>query len=121
MRVLKTKAFNKWLKKSGLTDTLLCNAVEEMSQGLIDADLGHGLYKKRVGHPGRGKRGGARTLLASNLDDRWFFIFGFNKNEKSNIDEREKVALLDFTQDLMQFSADDINKSIKIGFLMEIC
>ncbi|MFY9138571.1 MAG: type II toxin-antitoxin system RelE/ParE family toxin, partial [Zwartia sp.] len=33
-----------------------------MTHGLIDADLGGGILKKRVGLSGRGKRGGARTL-----------------------------------------------------------
>jgi hypothetical protein len=36
-----------------------------MEQGLIDADLGGGLFKKRIALPGRGKSGGARTLIAT--------------------------------------------------------
>ena len=35
--------------------------------------------------PGRGKSGGTRTLLATNRGDRWFFVFGFEKNVRSNI------------------------------------
>jgi hypothetical protein len=37
-----------------------------MAAGLIDADLGGGVLKKRVGLAGRGKRGGVRTLVATN-------------------------------------------------------
>jgi hypothetical protein len=36
-----------------------------MAAGLIDADLGGGVLKKRVGLAGRGKRGGVRTLVAT--------------------------------------------------------
>lgn len=78
-RVLKTKHFARWMKKTELTDESLCSAVDEMQQGLIDADLGGNLYKKRVGLANRGKRGGARTLLATNLDNRWFLYMVLKK------------------------------------------
>lgn len=65
-RVFKTRHFSRWMPKTELTDAALCEAVAEMAQGLIDADLGGGVVKKRVGLAGRGKRGGARTLVATN-------------------------------------------------------
>lgn len=58
------------MRKTELTDSSLCAAVLEMAQGLIDADLGGGVFKKRVGLAGRGKRGGARTLVATNQGNR---------------------------------------------------
>lgn len=67
------------MRKTDLTDQALCQAVTEMSQGLIDADLGGGVVKKRVGLAGRGKRGGIRTLIATNKGSRWFFVYGFEK------------------------------------------
>ena len=79
IRVFKTKTFTRWLKKSDLTDEVLIRAVDEMRSGLIDADLGGNVLKKRVAVSGRGKRGGARTIVATNKDDRWFFIYGFEK------------------------------------------
>ena len=39
-----------------LTDTQLVIAVEEIEQGLVDADLGGGLVKKRIALPHRGKK-----------------------------------------------------------------
>jgi hypothetical protein len=70
-RTFKTRYFSRWMRKSGLTDSMLCQAVAEMVRGLIDADLGGGVVKKRVALPGCGKSGGARTLLATNRGDRW--------------------------------------------------
>jgi hypothetical protein len=67
------------MRKSDLSDQDLCKAVSEMEQGLIDAHLGGYVVKKRVALAGRGKRGGARTLVATNLEDRCFFLFGFEK------------------------------------------
>lgn len=45
MRVFKNKAFAKWAHKEGLSEKTLLGAVAEMEQGLIDADLGGGVYK----------------------------------------------------------------------------
>lgn len=64
MRVFKNKAVSKWAAKEGLTDKALLEAVGEMERGLIDADLGGHVVKKRVALAGRGKSGGARTFLA---------------------------------------------------------
>jgi hypothetical protein len=47
-RVFKTRHFSRWMRKTEQTDSALCEAVAEMSQGLIDADLGGGVVKKRV-------------------------------------------------------------------------
>ncbi len=47
-RVFKTRPFARWLRKTDLNDTALCQAVLEMERGLIDADLGGGVLKKRV-------------------------------------------------------------------------
>jgi len=77
--VLKTRTFSRWQRKIGLQNKTLREAVEEMKNGLVDADLGGGVFKKRVALPGRGKSGGARTLIATNKADRWIFIYGFEK------------------------------------------
>lgn len=39
MRIFKSKAFSRWAAKEGLSDEALFMAVDEMEQGLIDADL----------------------------------------------------------------------------------
>ena len=94
-RVFKTRHFGRWARKVGLSDRALCQAVEEMIRGLIDADLGGGVVKKRIGLADRGKRGAVRTLIATNKGNRWFFVFGFEKNERANIDSEELGALQD--------------------------
>lgn len=63
-RAFKTKTFSKWMRKADLKDQDLFVAVTEMEAGLIDADLGGNVYKKRIALPGIGKRAGARTLVA---------------------------------------------------------
>lgn len=48
MRIFKNKVLNKWAEKEGLSDDTLRAAVDEMERGLIDADLGGHVVKKRV-------------------------------------------------------------------------
>jgi hypothetical protein len=120
-RVFKTRHFSRWMRKTELIDRALCQAVEEMAQGLIDADLGSGIVKKRVGLAGRGKRGGARTLVATNKGNRWFFVFGFEKNERANISDKELEALQEIAADLLARTAQQLNKAIEDDSLQEIC
>ena len=91
-RVFKTRYFTRWMRKTALTDPVLCEAIYEMIAGLIDADLGGGVLKKRVALPGGGKSAGTRTLVATNKDDRWFFVFGFEKNVRANVTAKELEA-----------------------------
>lgn len=108
------------MRKTGLTDSLLLEAVNEMAAGLIDADLGGGVVKKRIALPGRGKRGGARTLVATNKGDRWFFVFGFEKNERDSISKEELEALQDLASSLLGLTASQLEAAIPDGTLQEI-
>jgi hypothetical protein len=51
-RVFKTRHFSRWTRKCGLTQEVLCLAISEMEKGLIDAELGGCVVKKRVPLPG---------------------------------------------------------------------
>ena len=67
-RVFKTRYFARWMRKTELTNIALYEAVAEMVRGLVDADLGGGVVKKRVALPGRGKSGGASGKLNQGRD-----------------------------------------------------
>lgn len=119
-RVLKIPSFNRWMKKAGLNDEALSHAVTEMKMGLVDADLGGGLVKKRVALPGRGKSGGARTLVATNRKGRWIFLVGFKKNEKANVSTMELGALQELSSDLLKFTERDLERAIAEHELIEV-
>jgi hypothetical protein len=120
-RVFKTRSFARWMRKTELSDAALCAAVVEMASGLIDADLGGGVLKKRVALPGRGKSGSARTLVATNRGSRWFFVFGFEKNERANIDDKELEAVQRLAADLLKLDAKQIDAHLARDALAEIC
>ena len=109
------------LHKAGLTDAALCDAVKEMEQGLIDADLGGGVVKKRVALPGKGKSGGSRTIVAHRKKSHWFFVYGFEKNDRANITDREKVALQKLAADLFAYSKADLDALVAAKNVLEIC
>ena len=120
-RVFKTRHFARWARKAELADTGLCVAIAEMASGLIDADLGGGIFKKRVGIAGRGKRSGARTLVATNKGARWFFVFGFEKNERATITDAELEVLQDLAADLLSRASLQLEQAVSDGTLLEIC
>lgn len=120
MRIYKTRSFNKWATKEGLGESVLVEAVAEMEAGLIDAELGGQVVKKRVSLAGRGKRGGARTLLAYRQGDRAFFVYGFAKNERDNIDAKELRALKQLATIQLGWTEDQLAHALHESILIEV-
>ena len=120
MNIYTTRWFDKWARKEGLYPRSLCDAVREMASGLYDADLGGGLFKKRIARPGQGKSGGWRTMVATQQGDRWFFVYGFPKNARSNIDKDEEVALKRLAAHLLSLSQQAVDEAKSVGELMEV-
>ncbi len=115
-----TRQFDRWARKEGVSDESLCKAIAEMEQGLVDAKLGGNLYKKRVAAPGRGKRGSYRTLAAFKPGDKAFFVYGFAKNERANINDKEVRALKAIANELLGYDARAIKRALDAGALREL-
>ena len=120
MHQLKTRTFQRWQKKSHVSDAALLAALAEMQAGLIDADLGGGVVKKRIASNGSGKSAGFRTLVATNKGTHWFFTYGFDKNQRSNITPTELEALQSVAGDLLTMKNSEIQAAIADGTLLEI-
>lgn len=120
MRIYKSKLFHKWAEKEGLTDEALKTAVDEMEDGLIDADLGGHVYKKRAPIEGQGKSGGLRTILAFKIGNKAFFMYGFAKNERSNVSPKELKALKAMAKELLGYSVKQLEQAVKTGSLIEV-
>ena len=120
MAVYTTKVFDRWARKAGLRAGDLCKAVEEMERGLYEADLGGHVLKKRIARAGQGKSGGFRTLVATNKGSKWFFIFGWPKNERSNINDRETAALKKIAAQLLDMTPDALGRAKQSGEIMEV-
>jgi hypothetical protein len=113
MEVFQTLWFSRWSRKHGLPHAALCRATNEMQGGLVDADLGSGLYKKRIARYGEGKSGGLRTLVATRFKDRWLFVYGFLKNERDNIDPDELAGLKLFATRILSLDSVDFAYAVQ--------
>ena len=120
LQVLATKSFSKWMRKNKIAYQELFIAAAEMAQGLIDADLGGHVVKKRVAVGGRGRRSGARTIVATNFGNKWIYIFGFEKNERGNIDASELKALQELAKTLLELNIDKTSVAILHGELIDL-
>ena len=121
MRIFKTKTFARWMRKEGLKDAGLVTAVEELKIGQFGADLGGKIYKKRIALPGRGKRGSLRALIAYQDGNRAFFMFGFAKNVRGNMDADELAALKLMAKVLLGKSGVKLKKDLEAKILIEVC
>jgi hypothetical protein len=95
-------------------------AVKKISRGLIEACLGGHLVKKRVARTGFGKRGGYRTIVAKKVDQHWFFLFGFEKSDRSNIDQLELRVLQEIGETVSAFTETERSGALQNGELLEI-
>ena len=120
MSIYQTRWFDRWVRKEGLAADCICVAVREMASGLVDADLGGGLVKKRIARFGQGKRGGFRTLVATNRSSRWIFVFGFPKNQRGNINDNELLALKKLSDHFLSLSQAEIVQVLNAGELLEV-
>lgn len=120
MRIFLTRWFARWVAKESLSSSALCRAVHEIESGLVDAHLGGNVIKKRVAAAGRGKSGGLRTILAVRLGDKSFFIYGYAKNQRTNINETELRALKMLASELLAYDADALAVALPGGELVEV-
>jgi len=120
MAVFQTKPFARWAKKVGLQDHELYDAAQEVAAGQTEANLGGNVYKKRVALPGGGKSGGSRILIAVRKNSHSFFLYGFEKNERSNISANELSTLKSVAKVWLSLSAARLKSALKSGNIKEV-
>jgi len=114
-----SKVFTRLARRDGLTDVHICQAIVEMNEGLIDADLGAGLFKKRITLPEQGKRGGWRSLLGFQAGNKAFFLYLFLKSRRYNIDAAEMKTLKRLTKYYLTLNHAEIEAALQCGELRE--
>ncbi|WP_431264631.1 type II toxin-antitoxin system RelE/ParE family toxin [Roseateles chitinivorans] len=92
----------------------------EMERGLIDANLGSGLFKKRIARSGAGKREGYRVIVARRQGGPWFFIEGYAKNAVANIEGWRLRGCKETNVLLEKMNDDQLAGAIVSGLLKEV-
>ena len=104
-----------------MADAMLFFAAREVALGLYDTDHGSGLYKKRIAVvSGRGKSGGARTLLVWNRSDRVVFLFGFKKNQRDSVSKSALKPFKAIAKLINSFSENELALAVKEGELYRV-
>lgn len=120
MKIIKTRYFSKWAIKNRVTDESLCLAAKEIAIEIYEVNYGGGIIKKRIANKGRGKSSSTRTIVAFKKGKHCFFVFGFEKNIKSNISSNEEKAFKIIAKSLLAYSESEIEKLIQEGALVEV-
>ena len=115
-----TKEFAKWTEKQQIPENELVHAIDEIQNGLLDANLGGHIYKKRIRFKGQGKSKSGRTIICYKKNDRAIFVHGFAKNEKDNLSKKELNAFKELAKILLELTQDAINTAIKNGDFIEV-
>lgn len=118
--IYKNKWFSQWAKKHGVSDADLCETIQRMESGFVDANLGGGVMKQRVARPNQGKSGGFRTIIFFRAGERAFFIFGFAKNQQGNISASDLQAFKSSAQVTLNFTPEEIQEAIDTGKLIKV-
>jgi hypothetical protein len=89
VRAFKNKWFTRFAKKHDISDAKLRDIVTGLEQGRWDADLGLDVYTVRVARPNASKAHGFRTIVLFRQGEKAFFVYGFAKSDRDNIEDWE--------------------------------
>jgi len=120
VRLFKNTWFNRFAKKEGITDDELREAANQLEAGQEDANLGGGVYKVRVARSGEGKSGGYRVIVFFKSKERTFFVYGFAKSSRANIDRGELQIFKEDAKDQLAMTDEQINAWLRNKTLIEI-
>jgi hypothetical protein len=120
VRIFRNKPFTRFARRARITDRELCYAILEIEQGLVDADLGGGVIKQRIARRGGGKSGGFRALILFKAGERAFFVHGFAKSDRDNIQDDELAALKTLAGELLSYDNAALANCIAAGALTEV-
>ena len=120
MRVFKNTWFTRFASKEGITDSELRELVNQLEAGQADANLGGDVYKMRVSQQGEGKSGGYRIIVFFRSEDKTFYVYGFAKSDRDNIDRKEKSDYKELAKIYLNLSDEMIDKALKSGKFIEI-
>lgn len=82
--------------------------------------MAEGLLKKELPTKVEVKSSSVRTIVAFKSGKDCFFVYGFEKNAKSNISKNEEKAIKIIAASLVTYSDEDIMRQMKSGALIEV-
>ncbi len=120
LRIFKNAWFCRFARREKIKDAVLKEAVVGAERGIIDADLGGGVIKQRLPRPGQGKSGGYRSIIIFRKGELAFFVYGFAKSDRGNIEPDETAAFKKLAKGYLALSEEQIEIMLKDKTLKEV-
>ena len=120
MRAFKNKWFARYASKKDIQDKELLEMMKQLEDEQAGANLGGGVYKVRVAKPGEGKSGGHRVVVFFKRGERTFYVYGFEKSNRDNINDKELKVYKEAAKEYFLMTPEQLEKRIKNGQLIEL-
>ena len=120
MQLFKSRWFQRFARKEGITDIGLREAVVRAEKGQIDADLGGEVIKQRIARPGQGKSKGYRTIILFRRGHRAFFVYGFSKSQRANINDDEEAQFKESAKHVLALTERQLAELLNRGDFIEV-
>ncbi|MEE2000883.1 type II toxin-antitoxin system RelE/ParE family toxin [Alkalimonas sp. MEB108] len=120
MRIFKNAWFERFCRKQRISDKALLEAIERAERGQVDAHLGSGVIKQRLARTGQGKSGGFRTVIFYRTAKRAFFMYGFAKSSRDNLEPDEEAQFKKAASHLLDVTDEQLASLIANGQFLEV-
>jgi len=120
VRIFKSRWFQRFVRKEGIADGVLREAVAQAEKGRIDADLGGEVMKQRIAGLGQGKSRGYRTIILFRRGARAFFVYGFAKSQRANVNDDEEGQFKEAAKHVLGLTEKQLAELLKRGDFMEV-
>jgi hypothetical protein len=120
VRIFKSKWFQRFARKEGIADAALQEAADRADKGQIDADLGGEVIKQRIARRGQGRSSGYRTIILFRWGTKAFFVYGFPKSQRANIDADELKQFREAAKHVLALTERQLAELLKRGDFIEV-
>ena len=93
--------------------------VVRAEKGQIDADLGGEVITQRIARPRQGKSKGYRTIILFRLGAKAFFVYGFAKSQRANINDDEQEQFKEAAKIVLSLTEHALAVRLKRGDFVE--
>lgn len=108
LRLFKTAWFARFSEKESIENEMLWSVVERLERGLVDADLGGGVFKQRMSRSKTDRAKGLRVIILYRHGDKAFFMYGYLKSKLTNIRQDERAQFKEAAKWLLSLSNSQI-------------
>ncbi len=125
LAIYRSSVFDKRTKRLKISDNVLLKTAQEIDNGVYEADLGGGVYKKRIPLNNQGNSNGVRTIVFFKSGGHLFFFDGWAKSAVAGkgakeIEDDALATYKEIAEVFLHYSDGKITELINAGKLKEV-